>query len=234
MSGSPRRCWTRSGRWQLGPEGRGMNRFEYARPATLAEAVAAAAAPGAAYLAGRHQPDGPDEGRRDAPRPPGRYQPPPRARPDRAAERRRRAHWRARAQCGPGVRHGLRPAIPGRGGSAALGRLRPAAQRRDRGRQPAAADALRLFLRHRQRLQQTRPRRRLRRGRRREPPARHPGMERALHRHPPLRFLRAAHRPRRRGGGARARRDGATSRSRAFTGCPAARRSGRRCSNPAN
>ena len=28
-----------------------MNRFEYARPATLAEAVAAGAVPGAAYLA---------------------------------------------------------------------------------------------------------------------------------------------------------------------------------------
>ncbi len=45
----------------------------------------------------------------------------------------------------------------------AVGRIRAAAQRRDRRRQSDAADALRLFLRRRQRLQPALARRRLRR-----------------------------------------------------------------------
>ena len=53
--------------------------------------------------------------------------------------------------------------LSGRRRSAAVRRLGAAAQRRDRRRQPAAAHALRLFLRHRQRLQQARARRGLRR-----------------------------------------------------------------------
>ena len=92
---------------------------------------------------------------------------------------------------------GLRQALPGGGRGAALRRLGPAAQRRDRRRQPAAAHALRLFLRHRQRLQQARARRRLRR------PAARTGSMRcsagASTASPPiLRFLRAAGRARRR------------------------------------
>src|SRR5215470_7590211 len=37
---------------ECGPEGCGMNVFGYVRPATIAEAVAAASEPGSAYLAG--------------------------------------------------------------------------------------------------------------------------------------------------------------------------------------
>ena len=48
---SLKRCWRRNGAW-LGPGGGGcMNRFDYIRPATVSEAVAAAAVPGSAYLA---------------------------------------------------------------------------------------------------------------------------------------------------------------------------------------
>ena len=45
-------------------EGRGMNRFDYVRPATLAEAVAAGADARRRLSRRRHQPARPDEGRR--------------------------------------------------------------------------------------------------------------------------------------------------------------------------
>ena len=93
----------------------------------------------------------------------------------------------------------LQQALPGGRRSAALRRLGPAAQRRDRRRQPAATHALRLFLRPGERLQQAAARRGLRRARRREPAARRAGLERVLHRHASVRFLRAARRAGRRG-----------------------------------
>ncbi len=66
--------------------------------------------------------------------------------------------------------------------STAVGRVGAAAQCRDRWRQPAAADALRLLRRPRQRLQQARAGLGLQRARRREPPARGAGLEPIVHR----------------------------------------------------
>ena len=216
-------------------EGRGMNRFDYVRPATIAEAVAAAAAPGAAYLAGRHQSAGSDEGRHRPPAPPGRYQPSARARP-RSSTCPTAACGSARCVRNADLAHdaGFRPALSRGGGSAAVRRLGATAQRRDGRRQSAAAHALRVFLRRRQRLQQTRARRRLRRARRRDPAARRARLERALHRHPPVRFLRAARGARRGGRDRGPEPGGARSRWKTSTVCPATRRSAKACWSPAN
>ncbi len=180
-----------------------MNRFEYARPATLAEAVAAAAVPGAAYLAaGTNLMDLMKGGV---------------MRPGHLVDISRLPGLdRIEQLSDGGVRIGALvrnadlaydadfarrfPAVAEALLSGASAQLRNAAtaggnllqrtrcayfydtasacNKRDPG---AGCDALR----------------------RREPPARHPGMERALHRHPPLRFLRPARRPRCRGGDAR-------------------------------
>ena len=70
--------------------------------------------------------------------------------------------------------------------------------------------------------------------RRREPAARRARLERALHRHPSVRLLRAAGRARRRGRDRGPERPARDRRSRRFTACPATRRSGRRRSSPAN
>ena len=134
-----------------------MNRFEYLRPETVSDAVAAAAEPGSAYLAaGTNLLDLMKGGV---------------ARPARLVDVTRlpglgdiehlsdggSAHRRARAQCRPRERPDLRHDLPGRRRSAAVGRLGAAPQRRHRRRQPDAAHTLRLFLRHRQRLQPARP-----------------------------------------------------------------------------
>ena len=123
-----------------------MNRFDYVRPATVSEAVAAAAVPGSAYLAaGTNLLDlmkgGIVSPKRliDVSRLPGLDQIEPL--PD------------------GGVRIGARvrnadlaydptfsKRFPGGRRSAALRRLSPAAQRRDGRREPAATHAMRLFL----------------------------------------------------------------------------------------
>ena len=64
------------------------------------------------------------------------------------------------------------------------------------GRQPAAADPLLLLLRHGDALQQARAGHRLPGDRRRQPHPRHPGRQRALHRHPSFRHVRRAGRAR--------------------------------------
>ena len=141
-----------------------MNRFEYVRPGDASPRPSPPrAAPGAAYLAAGTNLLDLMKGGVSAPGPPGRRHAPARARPHRAPGRWRRAHRRAGAQCRPRARRRLRQRLSGGGRSAAVGRLGAAAQRRDGRRQSAAADALRVFLRRRQRLQQTRARRRLRR-----------------------------------------------------------------------
>ena len=133
-----------------------MNTFDYVRPATVREAVAAASAPGAAYLAaGTNLLDLMKGGV---------------TRPSRLVDI---SHLpgldRIEHLADGGVRIGalVRNAdlahdpdfarrFPGGRRGAAVRRVGAASQRRDRRRQSAAADALRLFLRRRQRLQQAR------------------------------------------------------------------------------
>ena len=139
----------------------------------------------------RNQPARPDEARGDGARPPRRHQP-PRARRHRARGRWRRPDRRP----GPQQRPRRRPydtprlsaAVPG----AARRRQRPAAQQGDHRRQPAAADALLLFLRHGDALQQTRAGQRMPGDRRVQPHPCHPRRQRALHRHAPERHGRGA------------------------------------------
>ena len=143
-----------------------MNRFDYVRPASVAEAIAAAAEPGAAYLAaGTNLLDLMKTGAArpsrlvDVTRLPG-------PRPDRACCRTAApgsARWSA-TPTSPATA-ASRAAFPGGRRGAAVGRLAAAPQRRDRRRQPDAAHALRLFLRPRQRLQPARAGRGLRRAR---------------------------------------------------------------------
>ena len=140
-----------------------MNLFDYVRPASVAEAVAAASEPGAAYLAaGTNLLDLMKSGR-NAARPAGRRHPAAGPRPDRDAARRRHAHRRHGAQrrSRPRSRPSL-SALSRRGRGAALRRFAAAAQRGDGRRQSDAAYALRLFLRPRQRLQPARAGRGLR------------------------------------------------------------------------
>ena len=140
-----------------------MNLFDYVRPASVAEAVAAASEPGAAYLAAGTNLLDLMKGGVARPEPAGRRHPAARARPDRDAAGRRRADRRHGAQRRSRPRRGLRRRLSRGGGGAALGRLAAAAQRRHGRRQPDAAHALRLFLRRRQRLQPARAGSRLRR-----------------------------------------------------------------------
>ena len=124
----------------------------------------------------------------------------------------------------PRVRQGLR----GAGEGAAGRRLGPAAQQGDHRRQPAPADALLLFLRHGDALQQARARLRLLGDRRVQPHHGGARRERGLHRHQPVRHGRrhaGARRHRRDHGSGRAAR--APSRSPTSTGCPATRRRSR-------
>ena len=122
------------------------------------------------------------------------------------AGRRRRPHrgaWSA-TPTSPTTPEFAKP-LPVRRGGAAVGRLGPAAERRDRRRQSAPAHSLRLLLRPRERLQQTD----LRRSGcdahgRREPPARHPRLERGT-----------ASPPSRRTSASRSRRSAPSSRSKA-------------------
>ena len=83
-------------------------------------------------------------------------------------------------------------------------RIDPAAQCRHHRRQPAPAHALRLLSRHREPLQQARPRHRMPCHRRRQPHAGDPRHQRALHRHQSLGHGRGDDGLRR--GGARSRR----------------------------
>ena len=145
-----------------------MSPFDYVRPATIAEAVAAGAAPGAAYLAaGTNLLDLMKGGV---------------ARPTRLVDVTRLPGLdRIEALPDGGVRIGalMRNAdlahdpdfarrFPAVAEALLSGRFGAAAQRRDGRRQSSPAHALRLFLRRRERLQQARAGRRLRRaGRRR-------------------------------------------------------------------
>ena len=76
-----------------------MKNFDYVRPATIADAVAAAAEPGAAYLAGGTNLLDLMKGGISASGPPGRCHAPARARPHRASARWRHPHRRAGSQC---------------------------------------------------------------------------------------------------------------------------------------
>ena len=118
-------------------------------------------------------------------------------------------------------------------GAAELGE--PAgAQPGDHGRQPPAAHPLPLFSRCRlRRLQQARAGLRLRRDRRREPLACRARHERELHRRQPVRPRGRAGRARCSRRGARGERTTHRAARSTFTGCPATRRTSRRCSNPA-
>ena len=123
--------------------------------------------------------------------------------------------------------------LPGCCRGAVVRRVRAAPQCRDRRRQYPAADALRLFLRHRERLQQTRSRLGLRR-----PRAARPGMHaifgwsEQLHRDASVRFLRTSGRPGRRCRNRGTEPDGARCRSKHFTGCPPTHRTVRRVLEP--
>ena len=127
-----------------------MKQFDYVRPATVAEAVAAAAQPGAAYLAaGTNLLDLMKGGV---------------SRPDRLVDVTHlagldRSSISPMAACASArwcampisrMIAEFRKVLSGRRRSAAVRRVGAAAQCRDRRRQSAAADALRLFLRHRQ------------------------------------------------------------------------------------
>ena len=143
------------------PEALRMNNFEYVRPASDRRAVAAAAAPGAAYLASGTNLLDLMKGGISAPGSSGRYHPPARPRPHRTSRRWRHAHRRAGPQCRPRARSGFRKSLSGGRRGAAVRRIGATAQCRDRRRQSVAADPLRIFLRYRQRLQQARTRARV-------------------------------------------------------------------------
>ena len=171
-----------------------MNRFDYVRPLTIAEAVAAGAAPGAAFLAaGTNLLDLMKGGISrpaqlvDISRLPGldqiEYLDDGSVRIGALVRNADLAHDPVFARRYPAVAE----ALP-------VGCLGAVAERCHGRRQFAATHPLRLFLRRRQRVQQTRARRRLRCNRRRKPAACHTRMERALYRHPSLGFLRPAHR----------------------------------------
>ena len=128
------------------PQGGRMKTFDYVRPATIAEAVAAASEPGAAYLAAGTNLLDLMKGGVTPPEPPGRRQPSARPRPHRDLAD-------GGVRIGALVRNadlahdrGFRPALSGGRRGAAVRRVRAAAQRRDGRRQSAAAHALRLFL----------------------------------------------------------------------------------------
>ena len=138
---------------------------------------------------------------------------------------RRPAHRRAGAQLRPRLSPADRAALsaaverdPGR-------RLAAAAQHGLDRRQPPAAHALLLLLRHRDALQQARARQRLLGDRRPQPHARDPRHQRGLHRDASLRHVRRARGARGEGPCRRAGRRRAASRSRTSIGCPATRRS---------
>ena len=117
-----------------------MNRFDYVRPASVAEAVAAAAEPGRRLSRRRHQPARPDEDGRRPAEPPRRRDPAARARPDRDAAGRRRPHRRHGPQCRPRPRIApSRAAYPAVAEALLSGASRAAAQRRDGRRQPACS-----------------------------------------------------------------------------------------------
>ena len=121
-----------------------MKIFDYLRPATVSEAIAAVAAPGAAYLAagtdlldlmkgGAMRPDR----LVDVMRLPGL---------DRVERRRRRAHRRAGADRRACPRRGFRARLSGGCRSDSLRGVATGPQRRNRRRKPDAEDALQLLL----------------------------------------------------------------------------------------
>ena len=161
------------------------------------------------------------------------------ARPD-AADRHRRACRCAEIEetDGGGLRIGalvtqqptrLRPARRARATRCSPARSWPAPRRscatwRTDRRQPAAAHALLLLLRHRHAMQQARARLGLRRDRRRQPHPRHPRRQRALHRHASVRHVRGAGGARGAGARHRAAAASAPSRSPISTACRATSR----------
>ena len=175
---------------------RAMNTFTYTRADDVADAVREIAAdPAREVHRRRHQPARPDEGERRAAVAADRHHRLPCAR-SRTTRRRRAAHRRARDE--------HRPRLPRAGRASAIRccrerhprrRLAAAAQHGDDRRQPAAADALPVFLRHRHAVQQARAGQRLLGHRRLQPHPRDPRHERALHRHAPVRHVRRPGRP---------------------------------------
>ena len=117
-----------------------MNRFDYVRPASVAEAIAAAAEPGRRLSRRRHQPARPDEDRRRPARAGSSTSPGcpastgSRCCPTAASGS---ARWSA-TPTSPAIAAFAR-AYPGGRRGAAVGRLGAAAQRRDRRRQPACS-----------------------------------------------------------------------------------------------
>ncbi len=123
-----------------------MNRFDYIRPASVPEAVAARRIPGSAYLAaGTNLLDLMKGGAASPERVVDITRLPGLDRIEWLAGR-RRALRRPRSQFRSRLRHALRTDFPIRRRSPAVGGVGAVAQRRDRGRQSPAARALRLFL----------------------------------------------------------------------------------------
>ena len=197
-------------------------------PRPIADAVAAAAAAGRRLSRLRHQSARPDEGRYRPPGPPGRHHPPARARSHRTS-----ARWRPCASarwCAMPISRTIPdfarsyPAVAEALLSGASAQLRNAAtvggnllQRTRCGYFYDTASA----------CNKRAPGTRLRRPRRREPTARRARLERGLHRHPSVGFLRAAGRRSTPSSRSRAATAGARSRSRRCIACPAIRPSGK-------
>ena len=180
-----------------------MNQFDYVRPTTVAEAIALAAEPGAAFLAGgTNLVDLMKVGV---------------ARPARLVDIRRlpgldRIEWldNGGARVGAMVRNSdlaydqrFARTYPAVAEALLSGASRTASQRGDGRRQSDAGNTLRLFPRHGERLQPARAGRRLRRAAGPKSPACGARLERALHRDPPVRFRCAPRRARRGRGGRR-------------------------------
>ena len=138
---------------------------------------------------------------------------------------RRPAHRRAGAEFRPRLSPADRATLSAAGERDPRRRVGAAAQHGDDRRQPAAADALRLFLRHRDALQQARARQRLLGHRRPQSRPRDPRHQRSLHRDPPLRHVRGARRARAPPSMSPDRPARAPSRSPISIACPATRRS---------
>ena len=100
---------------------------------------------------------------------------------------RRPAHRRSSAEFGSGRRPPSPSSLSGPLPGAPRWRLRSIAQQGIRGRQPAAAHTVPVFLRHGRALQQTRTRDRLLRDWRLQPGTRDPRCNRRVHRHTSLR-----------------------------------------------
>ena len=148
----------------------------------------------------RHQPARPDEGRHRAAPPPRRRHAPAGARPDRASAGWRRAHRRAGAQCRSGARRRIsRGAFPRWRRRCCPAPRRSFAMPRRSAAICCSARAARISTTPPAPATNATPGAGCDARGGENAAARRAGLERALHRHPPVGFLRAAGRARRRG-----------------------------------